>query len=109
MKTMMGWLCFVIMLTSPTMALAEVSFCGEVYPDDATEVLCSDEEVSDVSALAGLTKLEALYLSETPVSDVSPLAGLTNLVELDLRGNQVGSGQVKALHKALPGLKVEGP
>ena len=39
--------------------------------------------VSDLSPLAGLTKLKSLYFSHTPVSDLSPLAGLTNLENLE--------------------------
>ena len=68
MKVIMGWLCFVIMLTYPAVALAEVSFGGRVYPDDATEVICTDKSVSDVSALATLTKLEVLILRSTRAS-----------------------------------------
>ncbi len=46
-------------------------------------------QVSDVRALAGLSKLETLDLSGTRVSDVGPLAGLTDLQTLDLSWAQV--------------------
>jgi len=45
--------------------------------------------VSDVMPLAGLTSLSFLYLENTQISDVTPLARLTSLEELDLRYTQV--------------------
>jgi len=42
------------------------------------------DPVSDVSALAHLTKLESLHLFGTEVSDVTPLGGLKSLKYLDL-------------------------
>ena len=44
-------------------------------------------DVSDISVLAGLTNLETLDLSATDVSDISPLASLTNLEGLLLSNN----------------------
>ena len=35
--------------------------------------------ITDLSPIAGLTKLETLYMWATPVSDITPLANLTNL------------------------------
>ncbi len=46
-------------------------------------------QVSDISALAGLTALESLYLNSNQVSDISALAGLTALRTLNLAANQV--------------------
>ena len=51
--------------------------------------------ISNVSPLASLTNLEALYLARTDVSDVSALASLTNLAELWL--NSTGVSDVSAL------------
>ena len=45
--------------------------------------------LSDVSALAGLMKLEVLWLSNNRISDIRPLAGLAELRELDLNDNCV--------------------
>jgi uncharacterized protein YjbI with pentapeptide repeats len=45
--------------------------------------------VSDLSALAGLSGLQSLDLDGTPVSDVSPLAGLIGLQNLNLVGTPV--------------------
>jgi len=48
----------------------------------------SNHAVTDISPLAGLTKLTALSLAGNPVVDVSPLAGLTDLQLLVLSGSQ---------------------
>ena len=45
--------------------------------------------ISDVSPLAGLTQLRQLYLNGNSISDVSPLAELTQLTHLYLAGNNI--------------------
>ncbi|MEM7116984.1 MAG: NACHT domain-containing protein [Chloroflexota bacterium] len=57
--------------------------------------------VSDVSALAGLTKLQSLDLMNTQVSDVSALAGLTKLQSLYLSSTQVETDELVAFWEAL--------
>ena len=47
------------------------------------------EQISDVTPLAGLTKLRELLLYGNPISDVTPLAGLTALVHLSLSDTNV--------------------
>ncbi len=42
--------------------------------------------ISDISPLAGLTKLVVLSLNQNPVADVAPLGGLTELKVLSLSG-----------------------
>jgi hypothetical protein len=44
------------------------------------------KQISDLSPLAGLTKLTSLRLYKHQISDLSPLAGLTNLEWLELHG-----------------------
>src|SRR4030042_5381054 len=47
-------------------------------------------KISDISPLAGLTKLEVLDLSfNRMISDISPLAGLTNIRYLTLSNNKI--------------------
>ena len=46
-------------------------------------------DVTDLTPLAGLTKLETLYISNNRVSDVSPLANLTNLKMLEATFNHI--------------------
>ena len=49
----------------------------------------SDNALTDVSVLAGLPMLESLDLSGNTVSDLAPLAPLTELRRLDLAGNRI--------------------
>ena len=44
-------------------------------------------QLSDLSPLAGLTKLKLLDISESGVTDLSPLAGLTHLESLNISNN----------------------
>ena len=52
-----------------------------------TTLWLSNNQLSDISHLAGLTNLTYLYLHNNPLSDISPLAGLTNLTYLYLYNN----------------------
>ena len=45
--------------------------------------------ISDLSPLAGLTRLEEINISAGKVSDLTPLAGLTGLKELHFQANQI--------------------
>ena len=56
-----------------------------------------------------LTDLKNLHLRGTQVSDVSALTALTKLERLDLYQTKVSPEQVEALQKALPQLRIEGP
>ena len=49
----------------------------------------SGSTFSDLSPVAGLTKLTLLYLANGRATDASPLAGLTNLTSLGLPGNRI--------------------
>ena len=49
-----------------------------------------DRGLTEVSALAGLTELDALDLSGNALTDTWPLATLSNLSRLDLSGNRIG-------------------
>ncbi len=46
-------------------------------------------EISDISPLSGLSKLEAIYLPDNEISDISPLSRLTDLRTLVLDSNQI--------------------
>lgn len=47
--------------------------------------------LSDISALSGLTNLEVIDIENTKVSDISVLASLPNLKSLDLRKNSIAN------------------
>ena len=48
-----------------------------------------DLELKDISALAGLTSLTKLWLTNNQIKNISALKGLTALTELYLSGNQI--------------------
>ena len=48
-----------------------------------------DNAITDLWPLAGLTQLRVLNLRDNAITDLGPLAGLTGLQVLDLSGNQV--------------------
>ena len=49
-----------------------------------------DNQISDISAISGLTNLDALWLNSNQISDISAVAGLTNLATLmNLSFNQI--------------------
>lgn len=62
---------------------------GDEYFQNVVEVHLDWLQVTDLTPLASLTKLESLYLRHTPVADLTPLANLTNLKWLNLAGTQV--------------------
>jgi len=49
----------------------------------------SNNKIEDISPLADLPNLVALYLHRNRISDISPVEGLTNLGCLDLWGNNI--------------------
>jgi internalin A len=51
--------------------------------------LSDGDEVFDISPLAGLTKLEYLYVCCANISDISALAGMTNMKDLWIWGNNI--------------------
>ena len=52
------------------------------------KVLLHDNQIRDVSPLAGLVKLETLHLKGNPLQDTSSLASLTKLREVDIEISQ---------------------
>lgn len=63
---------------------------GLQYAENLEELYLSGNEISDITHLAGLTKLKKLSLyNNNTLSDISPLAGLTNLTDLDLYNNHI--------------------
>jgi len=56
---------------------------------NSTWVDLAATQVTNLSPLKRLTKLECLWLNQTPVTDLSPLEDLTNLEDLFLRFTSV--------------------
>ena len=85
-------------------ALAKIKKAKE--SDTTVLLLLSRNQITDVSPLSGLTKLETLSLTKNEISDLSPLAGLTNLKELHLYGNPIPDDQKAMIKKSLPNCKI---
>lgn len=54
-----------------------------------TTLYAYDTAVSDLSPLSGLTGLTSLYAYDDAISDLSPLSGLTSLTTLNLYNNKI--------------------
>ncbi len=54
-----------------------------------TALCLNDNQIADITPLAGLTNLTYLALDDNQITDITPLAGLANLTELHLWGNQI--------------------
>ena len=67
--------------------LAGLEFATNLTSFDLWENNLWNNNITDLSALAGLTNLRSLNLFRTNISDLSALAGLTNLTGLVLRYN----------------------
>ncbi len=109
----------------------KINFCGKEYDINTIEVRCHDKNVTtltplkalkklevlclefinieDLTLLEGMEELKGLYLSGTQVKDLTPLKGLKKLERLDLFGTQVTESQVDELRKALPKCYITGP
>ncbi|HEY2841914.1 MAG TPA: leucine-rich repeat domain-containing protein [Pirellulales bacterium] len=74
-----------------------LEIAGPPFPNPTRWPLVS--AFNDITPLAGLTKLESLYLRNSQIRDLTPLAGLTNLQELIIYVNPVSD------LKPLAGLK----
>ena len=56
-----------------------------------TRLYAYETDITDITPLAGLTKLEMLSISKTKVSDLSAVAGLKNLTDLEIYEDPVTS------------------
>ena len=57
----------------------------------------NNNQISDLSLFANFTSLRGLYICcDNPYTDISPLAGLTNLVSLDIGGHDLGDISILA-------------
>jgi Leucine-rich repeat (LRR) protein len=53
------------------------------------EIRLADNEISDLSPIAGLTVLQSIDFAGNKIADLTPLAGLTGLQYLELSNNEV--------------------
>ena len=62
----------------------------------------SGNNISDIRALSYLSSLRTLYLDQNPISDFSPLYTLQNLKSLSIKGIEITESQLQTLSNALP-------
>ena len=62
---------------------------GLEFADNLTWLSIPGNQITDLIPIAGLTRLETLYMWLTPISDISPLANLTELRNLDAGGCRI--------------------
>ena len=74
--------------------------------DEVTQLDCRTSQVSDLSGVRALYKLQKLYLSDNQLNDITALATLTDLTHLDLRKNQLADISALAGLTALSQLKL---
>ena len=67
-------------------ALAKIRKAKE---SGATELYLTDDNISSITLLAGMTKMVTLSLPENKITDLTPLVKLTNLTHLQLSSNQI--------------------
>lgn len=61
------------------------------------ELNISDNEIQNIDAMSNLVKLKTANLANNQIEDISPLFELEMLVYIDLRGNKVDEEQIKQL------------
>ena len=66
----------------------------------------SSRNLTDLSALAGLSGVRELDLRDNAIADLSPLSGLSGLQVLDLSGNRIADIAMLAMLSGLGGLQV---
>ena len=76
----------------------------KAYLEKVAMLFIKRKQLTSVSGLTGLMKLEVLGLDGNRLIDISPLAGLTQLKGLHLNGNQLTDDQLKHL-AGLKGLR----
>ena len=69
--------------------IAPLRYMTNLHTLHLGETQFSNNQISNISSLAGLTNLERLVLRNNLISDIAPLAGLTNLTWLDMQSNQI--------------------
>ena len=50
-----------------------------------------NNQISDISAISGLTNLNYLHLSNNQITNINVISGLTKLIRLDLDNNQISN------------------
>ena len=73
-----------------------------------TELLICDNQISDISPLAGLTNLTWLSLQDNQIGDIKPLGDNTGLGEGDYVDLRVSPLSEPSVNEYLPALEARG-
>ena len=77
-------------ISSVSQMTNQITDISAIAPLTALTVLrISDNQISDISPLAGMTKLKYLSISNNQISDITPLSGLEKLETLHTSGNRI--------------------
>ena len=74
--------------------------------EKVTKLVLFQNQLTDVSALAGLTQLKTLLLAYNKLTDVSALKGLKQLETLYLNENDLTKAEIDMLKTALPNCEI---
>ncbi len=80
---------FPIEIPDPKLRAAIRQIVGKYHVTFADLNNISSNQITDISSLAGLNKLEYLSLIDNQISDINPLSNLTNLSVLYLEANRI--------------------
>ena len=69
--------------------LGIIDLTGLESATNLRELSLKDNQISDLSPIVGLIKLQGLWITNNPIFDIFPVQGLTNLTELVLDDTQV--------------------
>jgi Leucine Rich repeats (2 copies) len=84
-------------VSEPKMENQGVVFCGNPYPVETKEIVCSGLEISSLVGLENLTQLSVLRIENTnphrvfrhAITDLSPLSKLSSLSEISLPDTRI--------------------
>ena len=74
--------------------------------EKVTKLVLFQNQLTDVSALTGLTQLKTLLLAYNKLTDVSAFKGLKKLETLYLNENDFTKAEIDMLKKALPNCEI---
>lgn len=87
LPTQIGLLDWMVWLDLEGSQVSDLTPIATLTRLEKLDLRCTD--VVDLQPLAGMTALQSLFLEGTPVADLTPLAGLPRLRDLWLNGTQV--------------------
>ena len=72
-----------------------------------TALYLNNNQITDITPLAGMTGLTVLRLHDNQITDTWPLTGMTDLTWLSLRNNQITDNQIRLLRQTMPNCDID--